>query len=361
MKPFKKFISLITAAAVTVSAAAASMIAAAAVVTVSDGVFEYTYSNGAWQLYAYIGNDTELTLPESYSGSPVNGICNQCFANSSVTSVAVPNSYTTIGNYAFYGCESLRSVSLPDTIGEIGMGAFAESGVTNIDLSEMKLDIISNYLFKSCKSLESVKLPSTVTSIGEAAFAECAINSVDIPDNVTALGRNAFANTSALTTVTLPAGLESIGDSCFENSAISSIDLPESLETIGNSAFRSAYSLTELYIPSSVISIGAYAFFPMSIQSAIEVTCFKNTYAETYCYENFVRNTKTVEKIAGDANLDGVVNVIDVTAIQRDCTELETLDRAGKFNADANHDGVVSIDDATLIQRMLAEFDGAEL
>lgn len=360
LRYLKKIVTMLTSAAVAAAAVCAATTGASAVVTVDDGVFEYTYSNNAWQLYSYIGSDTEITLPESFGGSPVNGIMNECFMQSGVTKVTIPDTYTYIGNYAFYDCESLRSVDFPATLTEIGMGAFAQSGITSADLSQTKINAVNSYTFLRCAALEDVLLPPTVGSIGEAAFAESGIKSIDLP-GATTLDRAAFANTENLNTASLSPMLKSIGESCFENSAVSEIELPESLETIGASAFRGDTNLKELYIPDSVTEIGAYALFPMSIQSTIHVTCFDGSYADTYCYENFVKDTVAYAKVPGDANLDGKVNINDVTAIQRYIAEFENLNRPALVLADVNHNGTVSIDDATTIQRYLAEYDDAVL
>ena len=360
MKLFKKICITATAAAVFCGMLSAAP-SANAVVTVSDGVFQYTYTGNDWQLYKYIGDETVLTLPESYDGVPIRSIAKECFLNSSVTSVTVPDSYTSVGSYAFYGCKDLMQISLPETISLIGMGAFAKSGLVAADLSETKITAVPSYLFSGCASLESVSLPSNAESIGEAAFAESGIESVTIPASVTLLGYAAFANTESLETVTLNAGLKSIGESCFENSSLGNIVLPETLENIGASAFRSDSSLKTLYIPDSVNFIGAYTLYPMSVQGLIEVKCFENSYAADYCYENFVMNTKSFQKLFGDANLDGLVSINDVTSIQRHCAEMDTLQAPEIILADADKNGVVTIDDATLIQRYLAEYDDAVL
>lgn len=340
---------------------AAATVSAQAVVTVSDGTFTYVYQNDVWQLYGYLGSESEITLPESYAGTPVTSIADRSFLNSSVTSVVVPDSYTSVGSYAFYSCKDLKQISLPETISLIGMGAFAKSGLIAADLSETKITAVPSYLFTGCASLESVLLPNNVENVGEAAFAETALTSLEIPSSVTVLGYTAFANTESLEKVTLHEGLKSIGESCFENSALGTINLPETLESIGASAFRGNSSLKTLYIPDSVTSIGAYALYPMSVQGLIEVKCFENSYAADYCYENFVMNTKSYQKLFGDANLDGLVTINDVTSIQRHCAEMDTLQAPEIILADADKNGIVGIEDATLIQRYLAEYDDAVL
>ena len=65
---------------------------------------------------------------------------------------------------------------------------------------------------------------------------------------------------------------------------------------------------------------------------------------------------KAVPTLLGDANLDGYVNINDVTEIQRHLAELIVLSDAAALNADYNQDGVITIDDATQIQKFLAEF-----
>lgn len=361
MKRMKQWLSFGTAAVLAAAAAAAAAVPAGAAVIVEDGDFQYTYQNGAWQLYGYTGESTEVVLPDSFSGMPVTEVAEQCFLQSGITAVTVPDSYVTIGSYAFYGCESLHTVTLPSSVTSIGAGAFADSGLVRADLSQTQIGSVSSFLMKGCAALESVSLPPTVGSIGEAAFAGSGLTAVDIPAGVTQLDRCAFADTASLAAVSLHEGLQCIGESCFENAAVSEITLPESLQTIGASAFRGNAALRELYIPDGVTDIGGYALYPMSVQGTVCVRCFQDSYAAVYCYENFVNNTVAYPKVYGDANLDGKVNIHDVTAVQRSCAELATLIRPAQITADVTHDGAVSVADATLVQRYLAEFEDAVL
>ena len=117
------------------------------------------------------------------------------FACSNVTSLEMPNSVVEIGLGAFAFCSSITSVEIPDSVDKIGLGAFV-----------------------FCSSLTSVVIPDSVTSIGDSAFGYCdSMTSVVIPDNVTTIGDWAFYNCDSLTSVVIGDGVTSIGDSAFNN------------------------------------------------------------------------------------------------------------------------------------------------
>jgi hypothetical protein len=136
-----------------------------------DGYLFYTYA-GINYLIAYVGNDTDLILPENYNGE----------------------SYE-IYNYAFYYCKGLTSVTIPGSVTSIG-----------------------NSAFEFCTSLTSVTIPGSVTSIGDMAFYYCYnLTSVTIPNSVTSIGDYAFSSCWDLTTITIPNSVTSIGDRAFSN------------------------------------------------------------------------------------------------------------------------------------------------
>ena len=118
-----------------------------------------------------------------------------CPARKEGDSFAVPDGILAIGDRAFYGCETLTTITLPKGLTSIGDSAFS-----------------------GCTSLTSVTLPNSLTSIGDGAFFRCdALTSVSMPKGLTAIGDRAFACCESLTSVTLPDSLVSIGEGAFKN------------------------------------------------------------------------------------------------------------------------------------------------
>ena len=156
-----------------------------------------------------------------------------------ITSVSLPDGLTSIGDYAFENCSSLKSITIGNSVTSIGDGAF-----------------------QSCSSLSSVTIPNSVTSIENWAFQWCSsLTSITIPNSVTSIGMYAFRYCESLTFVTLGNGLTSIGCCAFQScSSLSSVTIPNSVMSIEDWAFQSCSSLSSVTIPNSVESIGYEAF-----------------------------------------------------------------------------------------------------
>ncbi len=174
--------------------------------------------------------------------------------------------YTTsddvIGDYAFSGCSSLTSLTLPSSVTLIGGHAFEKcSGLTSLTLPS-SVTSIGEFAFRYCSGLTSLTLPSGVTTIDYYAFADCrGLTSLTLPSSVTSIGGHAFAWCSGLTSLTLPSSVTSIGDYAFAwCSGLTSLTLPSSVTSIGGHAFESCSGLTSLTLPSSVTEIDWSAF-----------------------------------------------------------------------------------------------------
>ena len=177
-------------------------------------------------------------------------------------SVTIPDSVTSIGSCAFSGCTSLTSVIIPNSVTSIGRYAFSGcANLTSITIPD-SVTSIGGYAFSGCTSLTSVTIGNSVTSIGESAFKNCtSLTSVTIPNSVERIGIYAFKNCTSLTSVTIPDSVTSIGDDAFyECRSLESVTIGNNVTNIGSSAFNWCNNLTDITIPDSVTTIGPSAF-----------------------------------------------------------------------------------------------------
>ena len=199
---------------------------------------------------------TSLTFPSSLQ-SIGDGAFWGC---SSLTSLTLPSSLQSIEGGAFTGCTSLRSVICNQFYKVIGQMLLSSDGTQVIAYwgknSEVTIpegvQSIGNSAFYDCNSLTSLTLPSSLQSIGDWAFGWCSsLTSLTLPSSLQSIGDWAFEHCNSLTSLTLPSSLQSIGDWAFYDcSSLTSLTLPSSLQSIGQEAFDYCNSLSTLYIPT---------------------------------------------------------------------------------------------------------------
>ena len=209
----------------------------------------------------YLNNElvTNLNIPNS-----VTSICNYAFDGcTGLTNVTIPSSVTSIGNFAFSGCTGLASVTIPDSVTSIGYSVFCNcSKLTSVTIPD-NITNIGASAFEGCSKLTSVTIPDSVTSIEGSAFKGCSkLTSVTIPGNVTSIGTFAFSNCTGLTSVTIPDSVTSIGTCAFQNCVnLTSVTIGNNVTSIGSDAFWECSRLTSVTIPDSVTSINGRTFY----------------------------------------------------------------------------------------------------
>ena len=220
---------------------------------------------------------TTITIPDT-----VTEIGDSAFANTNLNSITIPDSVTQIGKYAFGGSK-LESIRIPDTVTDIGDNAF--NGCTelkDVTLPNIRKNIVAG-MFEGCTSLEKIVLPETVTAIRSGAFTGCtALKDITWSKALETIESYAFQNCSALTDVTIPDSVKSIGYGVFSDcSALSTVMIPGTVKTIGSEAFRNCDALTTVTIPDSVTSYGSQMFYDCDALTTVKLGSGMKTIPES--------------------------------------------------------------------------------
>ena len=238
----------------------------------SDGL-EYTLStDGTYYIVTGIGTctDTNIVIPYIYNNLPVTSIGEDAFKGcTSLKSVTIGDSVTTIGDYAFYNCTSLENVNYFGTI----------ENWCNISFNNYSANPLYNgaKLYLNGQLVTELVIPDTVTEIKDYAFRGCtSLKSVTIGDSVTSIGEDAFYNCTSLENVNYFGTIENWCNISFNNYSanplyngaklylngqlVTELVIPDTVTEIKDHAFRGCDSLTSVTIPDSVTYIGEYAF-----------------------------------------------------------------------------------------------------
>ena len=286
----------------------ASFTASADTLTEGDYEYELIDDGSAVKITKYIGVGGDVTIPFTVASKPVKEIGDEAFfsiVSAGLTSVVLPNSITDIGEGAFWGCTSLTSIIIPSSVTSIDEGAFksclslttitVESGnpvyhsdgnclietasktliagcQTSVIPSNGSVIRIGNQAFFNCL-LTSVTIPNGVTDIGDYAFYACYnLTNIKLSNNVTRIGEYAFYDCDSLTSILIPNSVTNIGNYAFYMcDSLTNVAIPNSVTTIGCLAFELCLSLTSVTIPSSVTSIGDEAFSGCTSLTSIAV------------------------------------------------------------------------------------------
>ena len=249
----------------------------------------YTYTvdgEGNATIAGYRGNVAALTVPDEIDGHTVVAIGNGAFeGNKSVKSMVLPDTVTSIKSSAFAG-SGLSSMVLPPNVTELGdlildgntgveeisiprtvsihgwngKGVFEGSGIRKAvferGMTEIPVEIMKGSLY-----LNEVSIPDSVTSIGARAFEDCeSLKQIQLLDSIISIDENAFRN-CGLTSIKIPNSTADIGIYIFSNCrSLEEVILPERLQNIPRSMCEGCIALTRIAMPETVKSVGQSAF-----------------------------------------------------------------------------------------------------
>ena len=232
----------------------------------------------------------EIVIPKKHNGLTVVKIADEGFADcKNLKSITIPDSVTSIGYSAFYGCISLTSITLP-FIGATTDGSVDDDtsfgyifGGNSYIPKTLKTVVITGGIgsgaFSGCSGLTSITISNSVTSIGSSAFAGCSgLTSITIPNSVTTIGDYAFYGCSGLMNITVDknnSNYQSIDGNLYSKDGTvllqyaigkteTSFTIPNSVTSISDGAFSGCNGLTSVTIPNSVTNVGESAFYGCS-------------------------------------------------------------------------------------------------
>ena len=307
----KKTLSIILSLVLVIAALPLAAVEsdAATILTSQDGLWKYYVNadnttitiNSGGSSKAYLGTDTDVTVPSAIDGYPVMIVGNYAFYNyTDLESVTIPNTVTSIGNNAFQNCSSLADVDMGSGVLTIGSSAFANcTSFEEIEIGS-SVQTINGGAFQACSNLKKVVIPPSVTTInGRYTFyqcntdlktyitdlaAWCKINfnggSGDYGSNPLEFGHNLYIYDSIADdyilaeNIVIPSGITSISAGAFNCcTSIKSVVIPEGVTTINQYSFRGCSNLESITIPSSLTTVsGANVFSGCSSLNAVYIT-----------------------------------------------------------------------------------------
>lgn len=245
----------------------------------------------------------------------------------SIQSITFPDSITSIGENAFYNCNSLTykeenggrylSTATNDYFCFMGVSdntvttfevnascklvySNAFSGFSNLESVLLPEGLVSlgDSAFASCSKLTQITLPTTLKTIGKSCFVSTKLEEIVLPKSLKSVGESAFSGLTTLTSVEFASNceLESFGKEAFKNcTALTSIDFTNAayLKTIGESCFIGCSELTSVVFSNSIESIGASAFRQLTKVATLTLPTSLRTIGD-YAFHNWTISSLTI-------------------------------------------------------------------
>lgn len=263
------------------------------------------------------------------------------YGNQSIKEVIIGDGITSIGDCTFTRCENLTSVTIPDSVTEIGEYAFGICGLTEVSIPE-SVEIIGAMAFSNCINLKKINIPEKITTIDYNVFWECKeLTEIKLPENLESIGNNAFSGCDGFSEVTVPASVKNIDSGAFSDcTGLESV-------TILNPDCE-FYDYKDTIVSTATI----YGYEGSTAQA----------YAEKYGNKFVAIGSGTDSTLLGDSNTDGNIDISDAVLIMQSLVNNDEykLTEQGRKNADVvDGDGVTS-KDALAIQMVIADIITAD-
>lgn len=319
-------------------------------------------------LYCYHGAltaDTAIVIKDGTTSIACNAFDDSNTTPEYITSISIPSSVTSIGNYAFYKCSNIESITIPEGITEISYAMFGNCySLENVTLPQ-SLKSIGDYAFYECSAFEEFTIPANVTEIGNYAFYKCSnIPHISIPKSVTSVGKMSFMDCYSLEDITFEGEISNVGADAFRNTIwyesysngvvylgsvlyeykgempngtnivvkdgttmiaskaftdrteLAGITLPTTLRVINEYAFQGCSALKEITLPEGLASISRYAFKECTALKSIELPNSLDSIG-TYVFEKCTGLTKATVgsglKALGSYTFRGCKNLASIT------------------------------------------------
>lgn len=226
-------------------------------------------------------NNSNLVIPSKYKGLEVKAIEEDAFYNCQfLESIVIPETVTKIAAGAFSQCYNLKSITMPSitdelfTMKEAHLGCLFNNDNNSKNKNNLYVpaslkkvtftngDKITDYCFYECNYIEEIHLPETVKEIGTLSFYKCkSMKEIVIPNEVTTIKSDAFLNCETISRIVLPDNLVKLESGAFENClSLKNIIINKNIKVIENRVFEYCKELEEIDIPSNIEIIKKEAF-----------------------------------------------------------------------------------------------------
>lgn len=331
-----------------------------------DGEFLFIEHNGKNYLLGYVGDQTEIRLPSSYNGGAYEILSFAFARNQQIHKVTIPSGVSAIGQGAFQSCQNLLSAVFESgsTIAEIPYQAFEEcTGLTSIALPE-SVSTIADSAFRGCTSLVHLEITENLTDVSKTAFDLCEgvvnqyknfryigagnnpyyillgpndsmgypatpVTSCDVFYRTRIIASNAFYDCKDLERIAMNDGLISIGSYAFSGcESLTAVSIPDTVKKIGRRAFNECSSICEVDISDGVACIDEGAFYGCSSLMSLTIpksVCVIGKDAFLGCGKLVeIYNLSTVE-------IDPSYISSDIFVVHSSANEKSIIQKSGEF------------------------------